>query len=235
MSPRPMTTQELDELPLGSTIVDWEGDHLVNEAPGSWYYRDQPIRGNTPRAFSSETMAVAYSAKLVQRGPDPESEAPTTSRPSIRDRARRAAREEWNRRWTLNQKPTIHTYADAVADAVVAALFPLTEGKLGESKAAPVPMPTVDSPNTPVPMPTVESTSTPVPMPALQHASLRTGLAEDTRHEMEDVLLEYRGTPRRHLFEYPHRDDDSRRMIAEASSVVTRLLAILQRDNKGGK
>lgn len=141
MSLRPLTTQELDELPLGSVIADWEGDHLVNEAPGSWYYRDQPTRGAIPRAFPSEVMAKAYSATLVQRAAEPKpAQVPAgahTRRGSIRERARMAAREEWNRRWTLNEKPSIHTYADAVADAVVGALFPLTLGQEAESKAAP--------------------------------------------------------------------------------------------------
>lgn len=216
MSPRPLTTQELDELPLGSVIADWEGDHLVNEAPGSWYYRDQPTRGNTPRAFTSEVMARAYSATLVQRAPEPEPAVPVvpaaqhTRRGSIRERARMAAREEWNRRWTLNEKPSIHTYADAVADAVVGALFPLTLGKLGEeSKAAP-----------------------PSPLATSAHRSLQEPVSPETQRRLEDVFLEHGGTPRHQLFEYPHNEFESKNLLKAASAAVTKVLALLQRPDQ---
>lgn len=42
--------------------------------------------------------------------------------------------------------------------------------------------------------------------------------------EMVDAVLEHDGTPRRRLFEYPHRDDDSREMIKEAENLVRRIL-----------
>lgn len=207
MSLRPLTTQELDELPLGSVIADWEGDQLVNESPGSWYYRDQPTRGNVPRAFSSEVMARAYSATLVQRAPEPKPVPQEGHRPSIRERARMAAREEWNRRWTLNEKPSIHTYADAVADAVVGALFPLTLGKLGEeSKAAP-----------------------PSPLATSAHRSLQEPVSPETQRRLEDVFLEHGGTPRHQLFEYPHNEFESKNLLKAASAAVTKVLALLQR------
>ena len=48
-----------------------------------------------------------------------------------------------------------------------------------------------------------------------------------TRTSLVDSMLAYKGTPRHKLFEYPHRDDDSRRMIQEAEQVVTAFLAVL--------
>lgn len=48
-----------------------------------------------------------------------------------------------------------------------------------------------------------------------------------TRTSLVDSLLAYKGTPRHKLFEYPHRDDDSRRMIQEAEQVVAAFLAVL--------
>lgn len=41
---------------------------------------------------------------------------------------------------------------------------------------------------------------------------------------MVDVVLEYNRTPRRDLFEYPHRADDSRKYIAEAHALVRNIL-----------
>lgn len=49
-------------------------------------------------------------------------------------------------------------------------------------------------------------------------------------NEMVDIILATKGTPRHHLFEYPHRADDSRRMIAEAEAVVRKILNIQERD-----
>lgn len=46
-----------------------------------------------------------------------------------------------------------------------------------------------------------------------------------TRERLVNALLAYKGTPRHRLFEYPHRVDDSRRMIQEAESVVTAISA----------
>ncbi len=42
--------------------------------------------------------------------------------------------------------------------------------------------------------------------------------------EMVDVVLEYNRTPRRDLFEYPHRADDSRKMIKSAEALVRTIL-----------
>lgn len=52
-------------------------------------------------------------------------------------------------------------------------------------------------------------------------------ISEGTRVSLVDSLLAYKGTPRHKLFEYPHRDDDSRAMIREAEAVVTAILAVL--------
>lgn len=43
---------------------------------------------------------------------------------------------------------------------------------------------------------------------------------------MVDLVLEQNGTPRHKLFEYPHRDDDSRAMIAAAENLVRTILRI---------
>lgn len=140
MSAPLLTVQELLDLPVGSTISDWEGDVLVKEAPDTWCYKYQPMRGDKPRPFSSEVMERAYSATLMQRAPEPE---PPTYQPSIRDRARRAAWDEWNRRRTLCEKPNIHTYADAIADAVVDVLFPRTAAQPRANQVHPAPVPAV--------------------------------------------------------------------------------------------
>lgn len=42
--------------------------------------------------------------------------------------------------------------------------------------------------------------------------------------KMVDVVLEYNRTPRRDLFEYPHRPDDSRKYIRDAETIVRTIL-----------
>lgn len=42
--------------------------------------------------------------------------------------------------------------------------------------------------------------------------------------EMVDVVLEYNRTPRQDLFEYPHREDDSRKYIRDAETLVRTIL-----------
>lgn len=44
-----------------------------------------------------------------------------------------------------------------------------------------------------------------------------------------NILLSYKGTPREHLFEYPYRADDSRKMIENAEYIVRRIDATLNR------
>lgn len=46
----------------------------------------------------------------------------------------------------------------------------------------------------------------------------------DRRDRAQDVVLEFNGTPRRELFEYPHRADESRELIAQADRVVAVVL-----------
>ncbi len=46
--------------------------------------------------------------------------------------------------------------------------------------------------------------------------------------QMVDLVLEHKGTPRRHLFEYPHRADDSRDMIASAEALVRNILRLAE-------
>lgn len=41
---------------------------------------------------------------------------------------------------------------------------------------------------------------------------------------MVDAVLEYNKTPRRHLFEYPYRDDESRDLIRSAEGLVSKIL-----------
>lgn len=52
-------------------------------------------------------------------------------------------------------------------------------------------------------------------------------LDSDTFESLVDIMLEQGGTPRRHLFEYPHRADDSRDYIAKAEKKVRLMLEIL--------
>lgn len=51
-------------------------------------------------------------------------------------------------------------------------------------------------------------------------------VSSENFEKMVDIVLAHNGTPRHRLFEYPHRDDDSRRMIQEAEMVVRRILAL---------
>lgn len=113
----PLELADLDALPVGSRVTDWEGESLLKQGDGSFKYDDG---GNV---ISAEALDKAYGMAHYYDGPDPE-ETPR----GIREKARRAAWEEWNRRQTLAPMavPTRHTYADAIADAVAAALFPVS-------------------------------------------------------------------------------------------------------------
>lgn len=65
-----MTEKELNEAPIGTQVTDWEHDAMVKELPnGDWFYRDQPMRGNTPRGFSSEVVHRAYGPAHFLCGP----------------------------------------------------------------------------------------------------------------------------------------------------------------------
>lgn len=55
-----MTEQELDDAPIGTRVSDWENDILEKEAPDQWFYAHQPMRGNTPRGFTTEVIHRAY-------------------------------------------------------------------------------------------------------------------------------------------------------------------------------
>lgn len=48
--------------------------------------------------------------------------------------------------------------------------------------------------------------------------------AMEVTHEMVDTVLEYNRTPRRHLFEYPYRADESRKLIGDAEALVRTIL-----------
>lgn len=52
-------------------------------------------------------------------------------------------------------------------------------------------------------------------------------LDKETLDKAVDVLLDYNGTPRRHLFEYPYRADESRAIIAKAEAAVRRIMGIV--------
>lgn len=47
------------------------------------------------------------------------------------------------------------------------------------------------------------------------------------RTRLTDLLLAYKGTPRHELFEYPHRDSDSRAMIREAEAMALNIIHTL--------
>lgn len=49
-------------------------------------------------------------------------------------------------------------------------------------------------------------------------------------NKMVDLVLKSNGTPRHQLFEYPHRDDDSRQMINKAETVVWEILTLAKVD-----
>lgn len=50
--------------------------------------------------------------------------------------------------------------------------------------------------------------------------------SHETYNKMVDLVLASNGTPRHHLYEYPHRADDSDRMIAKAKQVVDSILRL---------
>lgn len=50
-------------------------------------------------------------------------------------------------------------------------------------------------------------------------------LNPDAKRKCVDMLLAYSGTPRDHLYEYPHRSDDSDRYISNAESLLDQILA----------
>lgn len=55
-------------------------------------------------------------------------------------------------------------------------------------------------------------------------------IKRESFNSMVDIVLAHNGTPRSKLFEYPHRDDDSRIMIAKAEDVVTGILSIVENE-----
>ncbi len=71
---------------------------------------------------------------------------------------------------------------------------------------------------------------------AAVEAVLATGLIErrtvtETFDQMVDRVLEYNRTPRRDLFEYPHRADDSRELIRSAEELVRSLTVDVEKVN----
>lgn len=55
-----LSLPELDNLEIGAEVLDWESDVMVKEETDAWYYRDQPMRGNVKRPFSSLVIHRAY-------------------------------------------------------------------------------------------------------------------------------------------------------------------------------
>lgn len=53
-------------------------------------------------------------------------------------------------------------------------------------------------------------------------------LNPDAKRKCVDMLLSYSGTPREHLYEYPHRSDDSDRYIKNAESLLARIIEVAQ-------
>lgn len=52
-------------------------------------------------------------------------------------------------------------------------------------------------------------------------------LDQATKNRLADVFLEHARTPRSKLFEYPHRDDDSRTMIRNAELAASKFMQVL--------
>lgn len=56
-----LSLEDLEELDLGEEITDWEHDVMIQEQPGLWFYRDQPLRGNTKaRGFRTDVVHRAF-------------------------------------------------------------------------------------------------------------------------------------------------------------------------------
>ena len=53
-------------------------------------------------------------------------------------------------------------------------------------------------------------------------------ITQETLDKMADVVLDYNRTPRRHLFEYPYRADESRQLIKNAEEVAWNILPLQQ-------
>ena len=60
-------------------------------------------------------------------------------------------------------------------------------------------------------------------------------VSQETMNQLVDTLLEYSGTPRRHLFEYPYRDDESRELIAKATRTARKMIATLEDGTENSK
>lgn len=52
-------------------------------------------------------------------------------------------------------------------------------------------------------------------------------VSKKTFDQMVNIVLEHGGTPRRHLYEYPYNDYESRALIAKAESAVRSILKVL--------
>lgn len=59
-------------------------------------------------------------------------------------------------------------------------------------------------------------------------------MSKKARAELVNVLLDYSGTPRHRLYEYPHRDDDSDRFIANAEAVLDKMFSVLEQASQAG-
>lgn len=49
---------------------------------------------------------------------------------------------------------------------------------------------------------------------------------DSKKREIVDILLEYKGTPRRHLYEYPYNQWDSERILAAAYEAAEKILDV---------
>lgn len=60
MAKQVLDLDELEQLPLGARVADWENDILEQEAPGVWMYAHQPMRRSVERGFTTEILHRAY-------------------------------------------------------------------------------------------------------------------------------------------------------------------------------
>lgn len=60
MAKQLLDQDEIEQLPVGSRVSDWENDVLEQESPGVWMYVHQPMRRSVPRGFDPEVLHRAY-------------------------------------------------------------------------------------------------------------------------------------------------------------------------------
>lgn len=116
----------LQGFPIGAKVRDWDSCLLVKVGPDAWQVDRDSGEGTLNEGAVSAFLIPVPSEVLVKAyGPITVAEMPEQApAPELREIARRAAAEEYNRRFTLCQTTRGQAYTDAIAAAVLSALTP---------------------------------------------------------------------------------------------------------------